>query len=448
METVGAQWRVSQRLRSVPSNFVSELSDRGRTRFGRLVSRFRGDDGIDVNVLSADERVNLRDILECGGSGVASAGLAAPTVQTGTGGVALESGETGIAQIDSCVVGVENAERLFRRLDTNGQRAVLSGDIPDETREQLLRAWEADDDLSASETARISQRLEGPDSSDVRQVIRELDTDNQRRAYRLIGDSGDDGVRLIRELDSDSVDRLFNLEDRGDWTGLDGSSFEDWDNWRSDIAGALDDSRVETDDVNQYLSNLNSIVEPNDVDVENYRALVDETAPNGNAFLNLANEADRAGAYVTGNSDFIPAGKTVDEVTVEPQFSTTNKDIDTTVQYNDGATEYIEFKRLSGNNLQNNIFDNILDDAGNADSINQKFIETGVETDDGANVGEITVDYDQYNINSNTQFEQQIIEEVELNLRNNVVDEVAVDRIRVNPVDGSSFVVDLSQVTG
>ncbi|WP_436925779.1 PKD domain-containing protein [Halosimplex amylolyticum] len=415
VETVGRTWSLSRRLGNTPSGVLTGLSDTGRAQLRTYYRRIRGSgsDGGDTGL----------EVLTDGGQ------------------------ERFVDTLEDVEKGGQRAAMLQRKLDESDFGAVFNADLPDETRGTLLRAYD-DGDLSASETATVARKLDEPGNSDVVSTIRTLDETDQRRALKLVADAGDSGVTLVRDLDSASLQRLFRLEDRGDWIGLDGR-FDDWDLWRADIAGALGDSRVDTDDVEAYLSDLDEIVDATrngDVDVENYRALVDETSPNGNSFLNLANEADRTRAYVRGESDFIPDGRDVDEVVVEPQFTTTSKDVDMKVQYGDGSADYVEFKRVSGKDFRGNIFDNVIDDSRDADSMNRKFIEIRSETSDGSNSGEITVDYDQYGIDSNSEFEQRLLDEIDRNLKNNIVDKIVVDRVRVNPDDAEPFTVDLSQV--
>ncbi|QLH80895.1 VWA domain-containing protein [Halosimplex pelagicum] len=413
--TVGQTWSLSRRLGDTPSGILRGLSERGRAQLREYYRGLRG-----------------------GGSGGDDTGLE-PLTDGGQ--------DRFVDTLEDLEDGGRTAATLQRRLDDEDFGTIFNADIPDETRETLLRAYE-DGDLTAPDTAKAARKLDEPGNADVISTIRSLDDTEQRRALQLVTDAGDSGVRIVRDLDDDSLERLLRLEDRGDWAGINGRTFEGWELWRADIAGALGDTRVETDDVKAYLSDLDEIVTADrdgNVDVENYRALVDETSPNGDSFLNLANEADRTRAYVSGTSTFIPDGRTVDEIVVEPQFTTTNKDVDAKIGYDDSNADYVEYKRLSGSNLRQNLLDNVFTTTQGKSSVNRKFLEIGSEASDGNNVGEITVDLDRYDVASTDELEQIVLDTVEENLGLPSVDEISFSRLRVKTEDGGTVSIDLSE---
>jgi hypothetical protein len=104
------------------------------------------------------------------------------------------------------------AAQLQRRLDTDEFQAVYDADLPDDTRNALLDA-QRDGDISAPETARAAQSLDGSDTSDVRQAIRDLDESQQRKAYEVIGETGEDGADFIDETPEADLQALFGQID-------------------------------------------------------------------------------------------------------------------------------------------------------------------------------------------------------------------------------------------
>lgn len=130
---------------------------------------------------------------------------------------------------------------------------------------------------------------------------------------------------------------------------------------------------------------------------------------------------------------------------VEPDFPNTGKDVDARIEYENAQTEYVEFKRLTGNDLRGNLFDNVIDDSPSADSINSRYVKIGDDTSDGQNIGEITVDYDRYGIGSDAQIEVILRNEIAENLDDGPVENVAVDKVRIKSANGSSFEVDIPQ---
>ncbi|MBX0288640.1 hypothetical protein EGH22_20115 [Halomicroarcula sp. F28] len=177
--TVGRSVRTARYIADTPNRVLRDLNERGQKRLRAYYRGIRGRDGeTDLDVMTDGGQETFKETLE---------------------------------NRDIPNAGAQAAE-LQRRLDTDEFQAVYDADLPEDTHSSLLRAHD-DGDLSASETARASQALEGSDNSDVRQAIRDLDDSQQRKAYKLVGEAGDGGVELIRDLDSSRLSKTLDATD-------------------------------------------------------------------------------------------------------------------------------------------------------------------------------------------------------------------------------------------
>ena len=197
--------------------------------------------------------------------------------------------------------------------------------------------------------------------------------------------------------------------------------------------------------MDDYLSNIDTVVNSDDVEVTNTKGMLDDVTDSGSQFNDQANEVERIEAYTTGDAGNLVIGEKPDKIKLEPQFGADNKDVDAKLisKNSDGDIEnieYVEFKRLSGNDFDDNLFDNLITDDQRKSSANRKFLEIGDRTEDGSeNIGEITIDYDRYNIDSDAQAQVRISNVIDKNIEPGIVKQFKLDRVRVKPVDGKSF---------
>ncbi|MBX0288644.1 hypothetical protein EGH22_20135 [Halomicroarcula sp. F28] len=166
--TVGRSVRTARYIADTPNRVLRDLNKRGQKRLRAYYRGIRGKDGeTDLDGLSDKSQTNFKDTLE---------------------------------DVDE---GGQTAAQLQRQLDSEEFNDVFSDDIPDDTRNSLLRA-QSDGDLSVPETARAASSLDGADNKDVRQAIRNLDDAEQRKAYKLVGETGDDGAEFLARADAET----------------------------------------------------------------------------------------------------------------------------------------------------------------------------------------------------------------------------------------------------
>lgn len=177
--TVGRSVRTARYIADTPNRVLRDLNERGRAQLRAYYRGIRGKNGdTDLELASDGGPRNFQETLEY--KEIPDAGA--------------------------------QAAKLQRQLDTDEFQEVFDADLPDDTRNSLLRA-QSDGDLSASETARAARSLDGADNKDVRQAIRDLDDSQQRKAYKLVGETGDDGVKFIDETSDADRRALFGQVD-------------------------------------------------------------------------------------------------------------------------------------------------------------------------------------------------------------------------------------------
>ncbi|MBX0288642.1 hypothetical protein EGH22_20125 [Halomicroarcula sp. F28] len=233
--------------------------------------------------------------------------------------------------------GGRTAAELQRQLDTDEFQAVYDADLPDDTRNSLLRA-QSDGDLSAPEMARAARSLDGTDNKDVREAIRDLEDAQQRNSYKLVGETGDEGAKLINELDQADGNSLrsFTQADLQD---------ADMTEWRSALArrSADPDSAVKPEDVAQYARDVREIqrlTESDSTTINNPNRVVQETIENpgdGGQILGQQLEARRTVHYARNN----------DDVTVDPN-TPGNGEPDLRISRGSGNNLYVENKIVEG----------------------------------------------------------------------------------------------------
>jgi len=291
--TVGRSIRTGRYIANTPNRVLRDLNERGQAQLRAYYRGIRGRDGdTGLEAMTDGGQDTLKNTLET--RDIPNAGA--------------------------------QAAQLQRRLDTDEFQEVYDADLPDDTRNSLLRA-EREGDLSASETARAARSLDGSDNSDVRQAIRDLDDAQQRRAYKLVGQTGDDGVELIDGMNTQNRETFFSLGTRDRF-----GEFDDFDTWRTAVANAED---VDAAKASRYAARVDRAADRDNI--EDVDKILDDTIPSTDDVAGESGEAASAIRYADDGAD----------VTIEPGSS----DID----YYDMAitrgeqTEYVEVKtRASG----------------------------------------------------------------------------------------------------
>ncbi|WP_236039711.1 vWA domain-containing protein [Haloarcula salinisoli] len=162
--TVGRSVRTARYIADTPNRVLRGLNERGQRRLRAYYRGIRGKDGeTDLDRLSGDSQTNFKNALEdVDGSG-------------------------------------QTAAQLQRQLDSAEFNDVFSDDVPDDTRNSLLRA-QRNGDVSADDIGTVSNRY------------KQLDDTQRQRLDTLIENRGPEHAKFAGDLDPETLQKWLTPE--------------------------------------------------------------------------------------------------------------------------------------------------------------------------------------------------------------------------------------------
>lgn len=308
----------------------------------------------------------------------------------------------------------------------------LSDDVAAEYRRQVVEASQRNSDISAK---KVLDQV-----SDVGSQKR------QNRLKRLFASSGEDGIRLVRDLDTETQRKLLDAEDV-----ISNDEFDDWNDWRRVLASYDQRSPVSEDRIKAHIDQVYELGTTDGIDdagklLEPVSNLPTRGRLGRQQFLEYDNEIRRTNAYASDPDVGYGDPKTAE---VEPDFDGTDKDVDLRTEYRDGTERFIEYKRIDGAVEKNGIIDNVFETNGrDPSSVNIKFKEIGDEVPQtsSARIADINIRYSNSGgISNKEEFKEALATAIEQGRSDGAFDQIYLDKLRVVPENGESFVVDLTK---
>jgi hypothetical protein len=262
------------------------------------------------------------------------------------------------------------------------------------------------------------------------------------RLKQLFTDTGEDGIRFVRELDSDRQQKLFSIDDRVREGKLNTRD------WRNVLASYQQRSQITTSEINTHIDNAYELA--TDERVENPEGLLDELTGlptegrlGTGQFRRYDNELERTKAYA--NDPDVGEGQ-AETIKVEPDFESTDRDVDIRIEYQDGTKRWVEFKRLDRAAEPDNMIDNVFKTEADKSTVNEKFRQIGdeVPTNGNARVGDVKIKYSSDGF-ANEDEVREVVEQIAQDQRGTEFEKLHFDQLRVVPKNGDTFTIDISQ---